>query len=66
MTYKKGGTLFMAKKGENRAPITLACSICGHLSRPTEKNKKNATEKLTLNKYCPVCRKTTEHKEKKN
>jgi len=56
----------MAKKGENREAITLACTVCGHVLRPTEKNKKNTVDKLVINKYCRVCRKTTEHKEKKN
>lgn len=56
----------MAKKSENREPVGLACSVCGNVIRPTEKNKKNTTDKLNLNKYCPKCRKHTEHKEKKN
>ena len=30
-----------------------------------EKNKTNTPDRLELNKYCPVCRKTTVHKEKK-
>lgn len=53
-------------KNENRVPVALACTVCGHVLRPTEKNKKNTVEKLTLNRYCPKCRKVTEHKEKKN
>ena len=31
----------MAKKGENRGPVTLQCSECKNIIRPTEKNKKN-------------------------
>ena len=30
-----------------------------------EKNVRNTTERLELNKYCPRCRKHTTHKEKK-
>lgn len=56
----------MAKKGENREPVGLECSVCGHKIRPTEKNKKNTVEKLALTKHCPNCRKHTEFKEKKN
>ncbi len=56
----------MAKKGENRATVTLVCSVCGHVLRPTEKNKKNTVDKLVLKKYCPVCKTTTVHNEKKN
>lgn len=55
----------MAKKGENRETITLQCSECKHIARPTEKNKKNTVDKLSINKYCPVCKRHTEHKEKK-
>jgi large subunit ribosomal protein L33 len=56
----------MAKKGENRGPVSLTCTECGNVIRPTEKNKKNTVEKLTISKHCPKCRKHTEHKEKKN
>lgn len=62
---EKGGT-FMAKKGENRGPVTMKCSVCGNIIRPTEKNKKNTVDKLSLSKYCPKCRQHTEHNEKKN
>ena len=55
----------MAKKNENRAPITLVCSECGNQIRPSEKNKKNTVDKLNINKYCPVCGRHTEFKEKK-
>lgn len=57
----------MAKKGENRGPVTMKCSVCGEITtRPTEKNKKNTVDKLSLKKHCPKCRKHTEHNEKKN
>jgi large subunit ribosomal protein L33 len=55
----------MAKKGENRERITLACVECKSENYRTEKNKKNTTDRLELNKFCPTCRKTTAHKEKK-
>ena len=54
----------MAKAG-NRERITLQCTVCKNQSYRTQKNKKNTTERLELNKYCPKCRKTTKHKEKK-
>lgn len=53
----------MAKKGEARTGITLKCTVCGEQNFRTEKNKKNTTERLELNKYCPRCRKSTLHKE---
>ena len=31
----------MAKKNENREPIALKCTVCGHYTRPSEKNKAN-------------------------
>ena len=56
----------MAKKGENRAHVSLRCTECNkHVSRPTERNKKNTTEKLSFSKYCPRCHRHTEHKETK-
>jgi len=56
----------MAAKGkENRIVITLACTECKSRNYVTEKNKKNTTERLTLNKYCPRCRAHREHRETK-
>ena len=55
----------MAKKGEARERITLACTECKEKNYRTEKNKKNTTERLELNKYCPRCRKSTPNKETK-
>ena len=36
----------MAKKNENREPIALKCTVCGHYTRPSEKNKANTPDKL--------------------
>lgn len=55
----------MAKKGEARERITLQCSECKEENYRTEKNKRNTTERLELNKYCSRCKKSTTHKEKK-
>ena len=55
----------MAKKGEVRERITLQCTECKEENYRTEKNKRNITERLELNKFCPKCRKSTAHKEKK-
>jgi large subunit ribosomal protein L33 len=56
----------MAAKGkENRIVITLACTECKSRNYVTEKNKKNTTDRLTLNKYCPRCRVHREHRETK-
>lgn len=55
----------MAKKGEARQRITLKCTVCGDESIRTEKNKRNTTDRLELNKFCPKCRKSTPHKEQK-
>ena len=51
----------MAKAG-NRVKITLRCSQRNY---NTSKNKRNTTERLELNKYCPFCRKHTVHNETK-
>lgn len=63
-TQKKEASI-MAKKGENRERITLQCTECKEENYRTQKNKKNTTERLELNKFCPRCKKTTAHKEKK-
>ena len=56
----------MAKKSKGaRQKITLECTECKQRNYDTEKNKKNDNERITLNKYCRFCKKTTEHKETK-
>ena len=55
----------MAKKNENRVLVPLVCEECKTQNYTVSKNKKNTTERLELNKYCPRCRKNTTHKEKK-
>ena len=60
----KGGRN-MAKKGENRELVTLSCTVCKEKNYRTPKNKKNTTDRLELNKYCPKCQKHTAHKEDK-
>ncbi len=48
-----------------REIITVACSVCKGRNYSTMKNKKNDPDRLELNKFCPVCRKHTPHKEVK-
>ena len=48
-----------------RVKITLRCEECKHINYNTIKNKKNTSEKLELQKYCPFCRKHTKHVETK-
>lgn len=49
-----------------RTPIGLKCSKCGKMTRRhTEKNTKNTTDKLELNKYCPNCKSVQVFKEAK-
>ncbi len=55
----------MAKKGEARENITLACTVCGNENKRTEKNKRNTSERLELKIHCNKCNKHTLHKEKK-
>ena len=53
------------KKGEARERVTLACTVCKEKNYRTEKNKKNTTERLEINKFCKKCGKHTVHKEEK-
>ena len=48
-----------------RVKITLRCSECKQRNYNTVKNKKNDPDRLTMNKYCPFCRKHTVHSETK-
>jgi len=54
----------MAKLG-NRQNKTLVCTVCNNENYRTDKNVKNTTERLELNKFCATCGKHTAHKEKK-
>jgi large subunit ribosomal protein L33 len=54
----------MAKKA-NRVVITLACTECKERNYTSEKNRKNDSGRLAFNKYCPRCRKHTEHREQR-
>jgi len=47
-----------------RVQVILACGECKNRNYHTAKEKKQ-TERLTLKKYCPFCRKHTSHKEVK-
>jgi large subunit ribosomal protein L33 len=52
----------MAKK-EQRILAGLICTVCKSQNYITNRSKLNTPEKLKLRKYCPLCRKHTEHKE---
>ena len=48
-----------------RVNITLQCTACKRKNYDSEKNKKNTTERILRKKYCPWCKKHTEHREVK-
>ena len=52
----------MAKK-DNRQILGLECRDCKSRNYVTQKNAVNTKDKLSLKKYCKVCRKTTIHEE---
>ena len=53
----------MAKKrGEARQLITLQCAECRERNYNTEKNRRNDTGRLELNKYCGRCRVVRVHR----
>ena len=45
--------------------LAMACESCKRRNYSGRKNKRNTPDKLLLKKYCPFCRKHTEHKETK-
>lgn len=52
----------MVKKAA-RLLVSLMCTVCRSRNYWTEKNVKAHPERLVLNKYCPKCRRITEHRE---
>ena len=58
------GVLIMATKTA-RAKITFECTECKQRNYDSIKNKKNDPDRLVLSKYCPFCKKHTDHKESK-
>ena len=55
----------MASKKDVRPVITLACTECKERNYTTEKNRRNDPARMTIKKYCPRCRKHTDHRETK-
>ncbi len=48
-----------------RVIIGLECGTCKNRNYSTTKNKTKMPDKLVLKKFCPHCRRHTEHKESK-
>lgn len=48
-----------------REQVKLVCTECKEENYDTTKNKKLNPERLEMKKYCPKCRRHTNHKEKK-
>jgi len=53
----------MAKKGDIRGLITLACSECRERNYVTTKNRRNDPNRLEISKFCPRCRAHKAHRE---
>mgnify|MGYP002913731396 CR=1 FL=1 len=64
-TNNQKGNKTMGIKGKNDRMVVLACEDCKERNYTTTKNKKNIKERLELSKYCPTCKKHTNHKETK-
>ncbi len=43
--------------------IKLACEECKRRNYSTDKNKRNQPKRVEYKKYCPWCKKHTNHKE---
>ncbi|MEA2095866.1 MAG: 50S ribosomal protein L33 [Candidatus Cloacimonadota bacterium] len=46
-----------------REIITLACEECKNRNYTTTKNRRTHPKRVEYKKYCPKCRKHTEHKQ---
>ena len=55
----------MGIKGKLDKMVVLACEDCKERNYTTTKNKKVHKERMELKKYCPTCKKHTNHKETK-
>ncbi len=55
----------MAKGKDVRIVVTLACTECKERNYTTQKNRRNDSGRLELNKFCSRCRKHTQHRETK-
>ena len=53
----------MAKKGDTRVIINLACTECKERTYTSTKNRKNDSQRMELTKYCPRCLHHTVHRE---
>lgn len=53
----------MARKGDNRALITLGCTECRERTYSSSKNRRNDPNRIELSKYCPRCRRHVAHRE---
>lgn len=63
--YSKRGDIMASKAKEARHSILMKCTVCGEENYITSKNRKEHPDRLELKKYCPRCKKSTVHKEKK-
>jgi large subunit ribosomal protein L33 len=55
--------LVASKSSDVRPKITLACVECKERNYITKKNRRNDPDRLEMKKFCPRCRKHTEHRE---
>ncbi|MYD36510.1 MAG: 50S ribosomal protein L33 [Dehalococcoidia bacterium] len=53
----------MAKKQGNRIVITMACTECRERNYSSMKNRRNDTQRMELNKFCPRCHGRRLHRE---
>jgi large subunit ribosomal protein L33 len=61
-TTKKRHTV-ASKSSDVRPKITLACVECKERNYITKKNRRNDPDRMELKKFCPRCRRHTEHRE---
>ena len=51
-----------SKSSDVRPKITLACVDCKERNYITKKNRRNDPDRMELKKFCPRCRKHTDHR----
>jgi large subunit ribosomal protein L33 len=53
----------MARRGDSRILVNLACVECKERTYHTSKNRRNDPDRIELKKFCPRCRASLVHRE---
>ena len=55
-----------SKSADVRPKITMACVDCKERNYITKKNRRNDPDRMELKKFCPRCKASTLHRDRKS